>query len=128
MSAQILKTLNDIVLKRNYTVIFSDQIIVLVASNNYHESDTIVVTHNRDVMNIEITDKFDEMDNETVILKIPSLSVENQSSQISAYSYRKDTFLFFFFFLSIWLDDPHLTNEHSAQDCIASSYRLSQKL
>ena len=41
VSAQILKTLDDIVLKRNYTVIFSDQNIALVASNNYHESDTI---------------------------------------------------------------------------------------
>ena len=27
---------------------------------------------------------------------------------------------FFFFFFSIWLDDPHLTNEHRTQDCIAS--------
>ena len=25
-----------------------------------------------------------------------------------------------FFFLSIWLDVPHLTNEHITQDCIAS--------
>ena len=27
---------------------------------------------------------------------------------------------FFFFFFSIWLDVPHLTNEHRTQDCIAS--------
>ena len=28
--------------------------------------------------------------------------------------------IFFFFFFSIWLDDPHLTNEHRTQDCSAS--------
>ena len=27
---------------------------------------------------------------------------------------------FFFLFFSICLDDPHLTNEHRTQDCIAS--------
>ena len=27
---------------------------------------------------------------------------------------------FFFLFFSIWLDVPHLTNEHRTQDCIAS--------
>ena len=28
--------------------------------------------------------------------------------------------IFFLFFFSIWLDVPHLTNEHRTQDCIAS--------
>ena len=31
-----------------------------------------------------------------------------------------DELFFSFFFLSIWLDDPHLTNEHRTQDCIAN--------
>ena len=32
--------------------------------------------------------------------------------------HREKLVFFFFFFLSIWLDVPHLTNEHRTQDCI----------
>ena len=92
VSAHILKSLDDIVTKSNYTVTFSDQQISLVASNNYRLFDTIVVRQNLDMMNIEITDKVDEMGNETVIAKIPSSSKENQSIPLSVYSYRNDNF------------------------------------
>ena len=33
---------------------------------------------------------------------------------------QKNQFVNFFFLFSIWLDDPHLTNEHRTQDCIAN--------
>ena len=92
VSAQILKTLDHIVSKRNYTVTFSDQKISLVASNNYRLFDTIVVRQNLDMMNIEITDNIDEMGNETVIGKIISSSKENRPTPLSVYSYRNDNF------------------------------------
>ena len=38
---------------------------------------------------------------------------------LSNVSESKEQITFFFFF-SIWLDIPHLTNEHRTQDCIAN--------
>ena len=32
----------------------------------------------------------------------------------------QEPYFFFFVFFSIWLDDPHLTNERRTQDYIAS--------
>ena len=44
------------------------------------------------MMNIEIMDKVDWMGNETVSWKIRSSSKENQSTPLSVYSYRNDSF------------------------------------
>ena len=46
----------------------------------------------------------------------------NQTSPIlmshTSYLSKRNTYLYTFFLN--WLDDPHLTNEHRTQDCIAS--------
>ena len=89
ISAQILKSLDDIVIRSNYTVTFSDKNIALVASKNYRVSDTIVVTQNLDMMNNEIIDQFSEIGNETVAVNIRYSSEESQSTPLSVYSFRK---------------------------------------
>ena len=46
--------------------------------------------------------------------------INNKQGDINALQQELTDFFFFSFFFSICLDDPHLTNEHRTQDCIAS--------
>ena len=57
-----------------------------------------------------------------VLGPFPETNRGNKYVAVMFYCYNKwpERFFFFFFFFSICLDDPHLTNEHRTQDCIAS--------